>query len=94
MSKKGDISLQVIVIAAIALLVLVVLSVIFMGRMGIFGEESGGTTYCLDTLGGQCSKVSDDEAKTPISCADAFGTGFTKVNVCNTGEGNCCKRLA
>ena len=52
MAKKAQgISMNVIIIAAIALLVLVILSVIFIGRMGSFGEASaacsqqGGTCY-------------------------------------------------
>mgnify|MGYP001173580196 CR=1 FL=1 len=56
MNKKAQgISMNVIIIAAIALLVLVVLSVVFMGRMGIFSSGSadcgnqGGT--CLDECG-------------------------------------------
>lgn len=52
MDKKAQgISMNVIIIAAIALLVLVILSVIFIGRMGKFGErtaaceQQGGTCY-------------------------------------------------
>ena len=41
MSKKGQgLSMNVIIIAALALLVLVILSVIFMSRAGIFVLES------------------------------------------------------
>ena len=49
--KKGQgISINTIIIAAIALLVLVVLSVIFLGRTGIFARE---VTDC-ENKGGQC----------------------------------------
>ena len=52
MNKKAQgISINVIIIAAIALLVLVVLSVIFMGRMGNF---SGSTKECM-LQGGACT---------------------------------------
>ena len=39
MNKKGDISLQVIVVAILALLVLVILSVMFITKMGAVGEN-------------------------------------------------------
>ena len=51
MAKKAQgISMNVIIIAAIALLVLVILSVIFIGRMGKFGTETGSCT----SQGGSC----------------------------------------
>ncbi len=51
MAKKAQgISMNVIIIAAIALLVLVILSVIFIGRMGGWGEKVGGCA----TQGGTC----------------------------------------
>ena len=51
MAKKAQgISMNVIIIAAIALLVLVILSVIFMGRMGVF---SPGVSDC-ENKGGVC----------------------------------------
>jgi hypothetical protein len=53
--KKGrkqaqGISINVIIVAAIALLVLVVLSVIFLGRFNIFSQE----TASCESQGGQC----------------------------------------
>jgi hypothetical protein len=54
MNKRGQgISMNVIIIAAIALLVLVVLSVVFMGRMGTF---SSGSADC-NNQGGVCAEV-------------------------------------
>ena len=50
--KAQGLSLNVIIIAAIALLVLVVLSIVFMGRMGIFNLNSDN---CLK-LGGSCDQ--------------------------------------
>lgn len=51
MDKKAQgISMNVIIIAAIALLVLVILSVIFIGRMGSFGEQTGA----CEQQGGTC----------------------------------------
>jgi hypothetical protein len=55
MAKGQGISINVIIIAAIALLVLVVLSVIFLGRIGLFGTKS---LACIDQ-GGSCVLVSD-----------------------------------
>jgi hypothetical protein len=52
MAKKAQgISMNVIIIAAIALLVLVILSVIFIGRMGSFGRETGNCA----SQGGSCT---------------------------------------
>jgi len=51
MKKAQGISINVIIIAAIALLVLVVLSVIFMGRLGGFGA---GVVDC-ENKGGNCA---------------------------------------
>ncbi len=48
--KAQGLSMNVIIIAAIALLVLVVLSVIFVGRLGIFGEKAAA----CETVGGTC----------------------------------------
>jgi hypothetical protein len=50
--KKGQgISINVIVIAAIALLVLVVLSIVFLGRFGVFTQQSGD----CENKGGACT---------------------------------------
>ncbi len=49
--KKGQgISINTVIIAAIALLVLVVLSVIFLGRTNIFARESAD----CENKGGSC----------------------------------------
>lgn len=50
MKKAQGLSMNTIIIAAIALLVLVILSVIFMGRMGWWSQSS---TDCLK-VGGTC----------------------------------------
>lgn len=52
MNKKGvELSMNVIIIAAIGLLVLLVLTFIFLGRVGTFGEKSGS----CDIQGGMCA---------------------------------------
>lgn len=52
MKKAQGISVNVIIIAAIALLVLVILSVVYIGRMGEWGIQ---TKNC-ETQGGKCSE--------------------------------------
>jgi uncharacterized membrane protein len=49
-SKGQEVSITVIIVAAIALLVLVVLSIIFLGRAGIFSQK----TVDCEGQGGQC----------------------------------------
>jgi hypothetical protein len=50
-NKKGaELTLNVIVIAAIVLFVLVILLLIFTGRIKVFGEQSAK----CETQGGQC----------------------------------------
>ncbi len=58
MDKRGQgISINVIVVAAIALLVLVILSVIFIGRIDVFGKRSAdcgsyaGASICAEACG-------------------------------------------
>lgn len=47
--KAQGMSLNTIVIAALVVLVLVILSVIFMGRMGVFGVQSNECRgSCMD----------------------------------------------
>jgi len=85
--KKGQgISLNVIIIAAIALLVLVILSVIFIQRAGVFSDETSGTTFCEQTLGGACASL--DASGNPVSCGDA-GLGGNKIATCDDGS-FCC----
>jgi hypothetical protein len=50
MKRAQGISINVIVVAAIALLVLVVLSVVFLGRFGNFTQQSGD----CENKGGRC----------------------------------------
>jgi len=76
MNKKGiEISMNVIIVAAIGLLVLVVLSVIFLGRMGGVSENLSN----CEVQGGKCAVqcgsldygTENHQAKNPtISCPD------------------------
>jgi len=88
MHKRGqEMSLNVIIVAAIALLVLVILSVIFMGRIGIFSKQSVGTEYCINTVKGSCGDLNLDNR--PVAC----GEGTTKVGTCDNGA-YCCKLVS
>jgi len=79
MRKKGQgISMNVIIIAAIALLVLVVLSIIFMGRMGQWGAD---VDSCV-TKGGTCLSACDAATQTPYplwSCDEGLTCCVAKV---------------
>jgi hypothetical protein len=87
MDKKGQgISLNVIIIAAIALLVLVILSVIFMGRMGVFGEKSKD----CQTQGGKCAAVNSNCGEGDT--AD-YPTPYSAWDCPNTGE-TCCIKIS
>jgi hypothetical protein len=70
MAKKAQgISMNVIIIAAIALLVLVILSVVFIGRMGTFSGETAGCA----SKGGTCYEGGCPQGTTPFSsgtCAE------------------------
>ena len=74
MAKKGDISMQVIVIAILSLLVLVILSVMFITKLS-------AANHNLDTCavkGGVCKSA----------CAD-YETNLPFVNCPTSGE-KCC----
>ncbi len=90
MNKKGaELSLNVIIIAALGLLVLVVLAIIFTGRTGIFVRESDK----CDVKGGTCIAAQTD-------CAGAYDkvvwgacdlNGDSKFHFNNDdGDGYCC----
>lgn len=66
-NKKGaELSLNVIIIAALALLVLVIVAIIFMGKTGTFTKESGSCT----TIGGSCTRTgcTGDERQVSYNC--------------------------
>lgn len=86
-NKKGaELSLNVIIIAALALLVLVIVAVIFMGRTGMFRRESGN---CVN-MGGYCSKTGcngDYERRVGYDCNL---DGDTSLNEGQATDGVCC----
>ncbi len=56
--KSEGLSMNLIVITAIALVVLVVLVAVFTGRMGGFTSDVDSGTQCVEGFGGEC--VSED----------------------------------
>jgi len=87
MRKKAQgLSLNVIIIAALALLVLVILAVIFMGRTGMFRRESGN----CGAMGGSCSRTGctgDYTREVGYDC-DLDGDGTTGEG--RAIDGVCC----
>lgn len=81
MDKKGvEISMNVIIVAAIGLLVLVVLSVIFLGRIGTFGQKTGDCVVqggtCAPVCGGDEGALygTEDMKKNPLlTCPEVAG---------------------
>ncbi|HME87412.1 MAG TPA: hypothetical protein VKE88_03300 [Candidatus Nanoarchaeia archaeon] len=90
MDKKGvEISMNVIIVAAIGLLVLVILSLMFINKIGIFSRES---TNCL-TQGGKCA----------VACGSAddgtadYGTANPTIQCPADSAGNaqqCCLKIS
>ncbi len=80
MRKKGDISINVIVIAAIALIVLVVLIVIFTSRFGVFTK----TVKNCEAQGGVCKASCDASAEGTL-----LGTDCEQ----KAGINKCCKSV-
>ncbi len=74
MSKKGQsISINTIIVAAIALAVLVVLFVIFTGRLGIFSTGVSQTTTCEN--GCKALSMSKGDANSKETCQGTYIPG-------------------
>lgn len=82
LDKKGDLSVNIIIIAAIGMLVLIVLVVIFSGRTSVFTRETircetqGGVCADKGTAGNICSKAKPQGVYTPAYsyvCVDSNG---------------------
>ena len=94
MNKKGQgISINVVIVAAIALLVLVVLSVIFMGRLNIFNKDTsscevaGSDTYkCFDEKT-VCGTAGSSDGQNAVE----YPTPFTS-RTCPTTHPVCCMK--
>jgi hypothetical protein len=71
MKKAQGLSVNVIIVAALALIVLVILGVVFMGRMGLFG---GQVSDC-EANGGQCRSecLPDERVNKGFICPEVDG---------------------
>ncbi len=87
MKKAQGLSVNVIIIAAIALLVLVVLSVIYIGRMGDWGTKAGD---CLNK-GGKCVTLTATDACKDKNEGD-YPTKFTGWE-CTDKAQTCCIKV-
>ena len=86
MNKKGQgLPLNVIIIAAIVLIVLVVLWAIFTGRMGVFSK---GLTDV--TKGTTCAEAGGVVKNQVDGCASGCTPVYTQLSDVTTGE-VCCK---
>ncbi|MEM4267623.1 MAG: hypothetical protein QXK37_02220 [Candidatus Woesearchaeota archaeon] len=94
--RKGELSINIIIIAAIALLVLVIVSVIFMGRMGLFNWKSTDCATvngvcmvqraCLD---GQATCCGENYIKHPVAvCYDPYTKKKDPNMLCCVPESN------
>ncbi len=82
--KKGNLSLEVVIIATLALLVLVVLTVIFAGRMGMWNS---GMKHCDTICKATSDECNDEGYDIPLywnSCQDDLGSKFD-------GHAYCCR---
>lgn len=97
--RKGDISIQVLIWAAIGIVVLIVLLSIFGSRVRIFGQNVGGT--CQDQ-GGVCANQDGtpngkcDDPDYPIKIL-ATGCAYYKADGSEDTDrkdvGQCCLSL-
>ena len=86
MNKKADgMTLNVIVVAALALIVLVVLTAIFAGKIKDSSEK--GETSTTETLNKLCS-----QQKTPSECKSENTCGAGKGVYIDCATGYCCPR--
>jgi len=90
MKNAQGISINVIIVAAIALLVLVVLSIIFMGRIGQFGTKVGE----CENKGGRCADVGEYCGQ-PDSSVEDYPTRFPDWQCApvDDQEVDCCVKI-
>ncbi len=87
--KSQSLSMNTIIIAALALLVLAIVSLLFIGRMNTSGraiaacENNGGV--CINTLDGNFAGSCDAQAQ-----RDGFSAGRTLQDNCPGPNDVCC----
>lgn len=89
MKKAQGLPMNVIIIAALALLVLVILTIVFMGRIGVFTKESGAcegvaNAGCFASTCGQGDAADYPNAYRAAQCSEES---------VNAGRPNCCIRV-
>ena len=89
-TRAQGISINTIIIAAIALIVLVVLVAIFTGRIGLFSKGIGDVSTC-NSLGGSCSITCTGERILGASDCDRDSNGDNIRE--NQGLPICCKSI-
>jgi len=82
MDKKGSLSLQVVVIAALCLLVLIVLSVIFASRIGLFNSGLKHCDNICTESSQECEDAGYEIALYYGKCEDSSGNEITKNAYC------------
>ncbi|MBS3102041.1 hypothetical protein J4458_01175 [Candidatus Woesearchaeota archaeon] len=91
MNKRGQsISINTIIVAAIALIVLVVLIAIFTGRLGIFSKGIAQTGTC-ESLGGTCQepRCGTNQEEVPALNCNRDSDNDGKIE--NGGKPYCCR---
>ncbi|MBI3027313.1 hypothetical protein HYY70_04305 [Candidatus Woesearchaeota archaeon] len=87
MSNKGQsISINTIIIAAIALAVLVVLFAIFTGRLGSFTKGVQETDTCAQ----KCSSLNSNPGSHPTSDTKSCAEGQYIAGAYKDGQYGCC----
>jgi len=85
--KSQSISINTIIVAAIALAVLVVLFIIFTGRFKIFSEGVSSTASCTTT----CNSLGKSKyTLTESSCREATGYTYVPGKYTDVPEGHVC----
>ncbi|NQV09295.1 hypothetical protein HQ529_05585 [Candidatus Woesearchaeota archaeon] len=93
MKKKADLTINILIVAAIGLVVLVVLLAIFTDKVKIFSSNVGGT---CDEQGGKCSTSGKcDESSYPIKvlAKDCAYYNYNGTKEEGKGFGQCCLPL-
>ncbi|MFW6046925.1 MAG: hypothetical protein ACOCP4_03955 [Candidatus Woesearchaeota archaeon] len=82
MKKAEGLSMNLIVVTAVALVVLVVLVAIFTGRMGGFTSDVDSSTQCVSGFGGECilRSQAQEEERSVIGIGE--GVGCSEGEVC------------
>lgn len=80
--KKSMISLEVVIIAAICLIVLIILSIIFTSRMGYWNR---GLKFCDTVCKATAEECKNENYQVPVywdNCEDRQGTKFRTPAYC------------